>query len=87
MKVETESLIALVSFFSENAIVTINKIAEFLTESSKIPATGLNKNVSVKFKHGCLPSKSGKMCKCLPTVSTYEIIVNIYRYTSQARKT
>ena len=63
--------------FSENAIVTISKIAKFLTESSKIPATGLNKNVTVMFKHGCFPSKRGNMCKCLPTVSTCEIIVNI----------
>ena len=67
----------MVIFFSENAIVTINKIAKFLTGNSKIPATGLNKNETVKFKHGCFPSKSGNMCKWLPTVSTSEIIVNI----------
>ena len=48
-------------------MVTINKIAKFLTGSSKIPATGLNKNVTVKFKHDCFPSKSGNICKCLPT--------------------
>ena len=64
-------------FFSKNAIVTMSKIAKFLTGSSKIPATKLSKNVTVKFKHGCFPSKSGNMCKCLPTVSTCEIIVNI----------
>ena len=61
-------------FFSGNVMVTINKIAKFLTRSSKIPATGLNKNVTVKFKHGCFPSKSGNICKCLPTVSTCVIM-------------
>ena len=65
------------NFFSENLIVTISKIAKFLTGSSKIPVTVLNKNVTVKFKHGCFPSKIGNLCKCLPTVSTCEIIVNI----------
>ena len=55
-------------------MVTINKIAKFLTGSSKIPATGLNKNVTVKFKHDCFPSKSGNICKCLPTVSTCVIM-------------
>ena len=64
-------------FFSENATVSINKIAKFLTGSLKIPAPGLNKNVTVKFKHGCFPSKTGNMCKCLPTVSTCGLIVNI----------
>ena len=62
---------------SENAIVTISKIAKFLTGSSKIPATGLNKNVTLKFKHRCLPCKNGNIFKCLQTVSTCEIIVNI----------
>ena len=63
--------------FSENAIVTIRNIAKFLTGSSKIPATRMSKNVIVKFKHGRFFSKSGNICKCLPTVSTFEIIVNI----------
>ena len=64
-------------FFPGNAIVTISKIAKFLTGSTKKPATGLNKNVTVKFKHGCFPSKGGNMCKCLLTVSTCEIVVTI----------
>ena len=34
----------------------------------------LNKNVTVKFKHGCFSSESGNMCNCLPTVRTCEII-------------
>ena len=63
--------------FSENAILTISKIPKFLTGSSKKPTTGLIKNVTGKFKHGCFPSKSGNMYKCLPTVSTCELIVNI----------
>ena len=75
-KIETESFIAVVSFL-ENGIVTISKIAKFLTRGSKIPATGLKKNVTVKFKNSCFPRKSGNMCKCLPAVSTCEIIVNI----------
>ena len=63
--------------FLENAIVTISKTAKFLTRGSKILATGLNKNVTVKFKHSCFLSKSGNMCKCLPAVSTCEITVNM----------
>ena len=50
---------------------------KILTGSWKIPATGLNKNVIAKFKQGCFPNKSGTMWKCLPTVSTCEIVVNI----------
>ena len=64
-------------FFSENAIVNTRKIMKFLTGSFKLPSTGLNKHVTVKFKQGCFPSKSGNTCKYLSTVSKCEIIVNI----------
>ena len=73
-KIETEWFIALVSF-SENANETISKISKFLMGISKVPATGLHKNVTVKFKHGYFPSVCN-MGKCLTTVSTCEIIIN-----------
>ena len=82
MKLETENL--LVSFFQ---IVLTKKIAKDLTGNSQVPATGLNKNVSGKFKHGCFPSKSSNRCKCLPTVSTSEIIVNILVYITSDKET
>ena len=57
--------------------LTINRVAKFVTGSPRIPATGLDKQITVKFKHDCLPKNRPGVCKCLPTVSTCEIILNL----------
>ena len=50
---------------------------KFVTGSPRIPATGLGKQITVKFKHDCLPKNRSGVCKCLLTVSTCEIILNL----------
>ena len=39
--------------------------------------TNLGKQITVKFKHNCLSKNRPGVCKCLPTVSTCEIILNL----------
>ena len=64
-------------YFSDNAPVTISSVAKFVTGSACIPATGLDKQNTVKFKHDCLPKNRSGVCKCLLTVSTFEMILNL----------
>ena len=40
-------------------------LCKFITGSASVPPLGLPNNISVTFKHGCLPG-----CKCRPTAST-----------------
>ena len=64
-------------FFSDNAPVRISSVVKFVTGSPCIPAIGLCKQITVKFKHDCLSKNGPGVCKCLPTVSTCEIILNL----------
>ena len=68
-------------FFSDNASVTISSVAKFVTVNPRIPATGLDKQITVKFKDDCLPKNRPGVCNCLPTVSTCEIILNLPEFT------
>ena len=68
-------------FFSDNAPVKISSVAKFVTGSPRTPATGLEKQITVKFKDDCLPKNRPGVCNCLPTVSTCEIILNIPEFT------
>ena len=64
-------------FFSDNAPITTSSFAKFVTGSPRILATGLGKQITVKFKHDCLPKNRPDVCKCLSTVSTCETILNL----------
>ena len=55
----------------------MSSVAKFVTGSPCIPATALDKQITIKFKCDCLPKNRPGVCKCLPTVSTYEIILNL----------
>ena len=65
------------AFLSDNASVTVRSVAKFVTGSLCIPATGLGKQIPVEFNYDCLPKNRPGVCKCLSTVSTCEIILNL----------
>ena len=57
--------------------VTITSAAKLVIGSPCIPVTGLGKQITVKFKHDCLPNNNPSVYKCLLTVNTFEIILNL----------
>ena len=67
----------LLSFFSDNAPVTISSVAKFVTGSPWSGQTDHCQILPHNQNHQCLPKNRPGVCKCLTTVSACEIILNL----------